>query len=197
MLNRLTRQVEVSATLQATGPVRHLVQNSSIFCEGDNAEVLIKIISGVVRTVKYMKDGRRQIDAFYTQGDIFGFETAGCYSLGAETVSDCMLVSYNCHRLTSQTLHHQALASQLYEHSLRGLIRAQAHARILGHGSALGKVAAFLIECVGASNKQLITLAMARTDIADYLNLPKPYRVRWPIFVEEASSTLSLIGRSV
>jgi CRP/FNR family nitrogen fixation transcriptional regulator len=185
MLDRVERQAEVKTAFQATGPVRHLVPNSSVFSEGDNATVLIKVISGVVRTVTYRKDGRRQIDAFYKDGDIFGFETAAYYSLSAETVSDCVLVSYDRHRLASQTLSHQAVASQLYDHSLRGLIRAQEHARVLGHRSALAKLSAFLIECIGSSNIQLITLPMARSDIADYLNLT----------VETVSRTLADLSR--
>jgi len=49
---------------------------TEIFGEGEDAEYVYQITSGAVRTYKMLEDGRRQINAFHLQGDMFGFETA-------------------------------------------------------------------------------------------------------------------------
>src|SRR5690242_20218412 len=56
------------------GTVVHFAQDREIYAEGDEAETVYKVVSGVVRTCKFLSDGRRQIDAFYVAGDVFGFE---------------------------------------------------------------------------------------------------------------------------
>ena len=46
------------------GPVLRFTQDREIYGEGDAADVFFKVVSGVVRTCKFLSDGRRQIDAF-------------------------------------------------------------------------------------------------------------------------------------
>ena len=81
-------------TLRAVGGVQHFTPDQEIFADGDDAELFFKVVSGVVRTCKFLSDGRRQIEAFYAAGDVFGFEAGEIYSVTAEAVSDCNLVSY-------------------------------------------------------------------------------------------------------
>jgi CRP-like cAMP-binding protein len=45
-----------------------------IFHENDPADSIYKVVSGLVRTTKFLSDGRRQIGGFYLSGDYFGFE---------------------------------------------------------------------------------------------------------------------------
>jgi CRP/FNR family nitrogen fixation transcriptional regulator len=66
-------------------------------------------------------------------------------------------------------------------------MRAQEHARLLGHAGAIGKLAGFLIECSELSvDASLVTFAMARHDIADYLG----------ITVETVSRTLTELRKA-
>jgi CRP/FNR family nitrogen fixation transcriptional regulator len=51
------------------------------------------------------------------------------------------------------------------------LVRAQAHAQLLGRGSAAQKLASFLLELLGSKQAETMELPMARHDIADYLGL--------------------------
>lgn len=55
------------------GAVNHVPAEREIFAEGDSPDVFFRIVSGTVRTCKFLNDGRRQIEAFYTAGDVFGF----------------------------------------------------------------------------------------------------------------------------
>jgi len=172
MLSQLSQTRPPEPTLLATGPVLHVSRGREIYAEGNSADVLIKVLSGLVRTCKFKRDGRRQIDAFYTRDDVFGFEAGTLYSRSAEAVSDCTLVSYRRRDVAILAAKHQGFADQLYAYSLRSLVRSQDHARILGHTSAAEKLAAFLIECSERSlRKDCIMLGMSRMDIADYLGL--------------------------
>jgi CRP/FNR family transcriptional regulator, nitrogen fixation regulation protein len=172
MLSQLSHIRPPEAILLATGPVLNLPRGSEIYAEGNPADILLKVLSGLVRTCKFKRDGRRQIDAFYTRDDVFGFEAGICYSLSAEAVTDCTLISYRLRDVAILASKHQEFADQLYTYSLLSLVRSQDHTRILGHTSATEKLAAFLIECSERSPiKGSILLGMSRTDIADYLGL--------------------------
>jgi CRP/FNR family nitrogen fixation transcriptional regulator len=48
----------------------HFNQDSEIYGEGDDAEVFFKVVSGIIRTCKFLASGRRQIDAFFVSGDL-------------------------------------------------------------------------------------------------------------------------------
>jgi len=187
MLRPIEQALQPAPILQATGPVRYVAPNCSIYMAGDAAETLLKVVSGVVRTVRFLHDGKRQIDAFYSSGDLFGFERGKSYTLSAEAVSRCTLVSYNRSGLANLAMHNQELTRQLYSYTLDGLARAQEHARLLAHPGAIGKLAGFLIECSELSiDGNLITFAMARHDIADYLG----------ITVETVSRTLTELRKA-
>jgi CRP/FNR family nitrogen fixation transcriptional regulator len=169
-----------------TGPVMHFTQDSEIYGEGDAAEGFFKVVSGVVRTCKFLNDGRRQIDAFHVAGDVFGFEAGKEYRLSAEAVSDCTVVSYRRRGLDKLAADNSALSQQLFFYAIRNMTRAQDHSLLLGRKSAVEKVAAFLMEWAQHSpGTRTVTLAMTRQDIADYLGLT----------IETVSRTLSHLER--
>ncbi len=77
-----------------SGTVHHFVPDRAIYEEGDQAKFFYKVVSGMVRTCRFLSDGRRQIDAFHGEGDVFGFEAGGQYRLSAEAVSECQVIAY-------------------------------------------------------------------------------------------------------
>src|ERR1700722_5104300 len=77
-----------------SGAALHFNPDQEIYAEGDEATNFYKVVSGVIRTCKFLSDGRRQIDAFYGEGEVFGFETGREHRLSAEAVSDCIVVPY-------------------------------------------------------------------------------------------------------
>jgi CRP/FNR family nitrogen fixation transcriptional regulator len=166
-------------------PVLHFAAESEIFAEGDLAKSFYKVVRGVVRTCKLLRDGRRQIDAFYIEGDVFGFETGTEHGLSAEAVSDCILMPSRKYGL--QTMQDDSsIALQMLSHAMRSLERTRAHSLLLGRSSATQKLAAFLLEMADSHAKdKIIDLAMTRQDIADYLGLT----------VETVSRTLSQLER--
>ncbi|WP_020174052.1 helix-turn-helix domain-containing protein [Methyloferula stellata] len=173
-----------SGGLQPSGSVQHFAQDREIYGEGDNAGVFFKVVSGVIRTCKFLSDGRRQIDAFHVAGDIFGFEMGWEHTLSAEAVCDCTVIPYR--RRGIETANDEVLSQQLFTYAMRSFTRAQEHSLLLGRRSAVEKVAAFLIEWAEQSPAgTVVSLAMTRQDIADYLGLT----------IETVSRTLSQLER--
>ncbi|HEV2677347.1 MAG TPA: helix-turn-helix domain-containing protein [Aliidongia sp.] len=172
--------------LSTVGPVLHFVQDQGIYGEGDAADALFKVVSGVVRTCKFLRDGRRLIDAFHVAGDVFGVEAGADYSFSSEAVCDCTVVSYRRRSLEASASKDTGLSLDLFSYAMRSLARAQVHALLLGRRSAVEKVAAFLVEwATHSTDTDTVMLEMARQDIADYLGLT----------IETVSRTLSQFER--
>jgi CRP/FNR family transcriptional regulator, nitrogen fixation regulation protein len=172
--------------LRPIGPAIRFAQDQELYGEGDAAETFFKVVSGVVRTCKFLNDGRRQIEAFHVAGDLLGFEPGPGYSLTAEAVCECTVLPYRRRSVEALLMTDEAVSRQVFSHAMRSLTRAQEHSLLLGRRSALEKVAAFLIDWAQYSpDGMLATLAMTRLDMADYLGLT----------IETVSRTLSQLER--
>jgi CRP/FNR family nitrogen fixation transcriptional regulator len=172
--------------LCAAGSVTNFAENRMIYGEGNPAEMFFKVVSGVVRTCTFLGNGRRQIDAFYVPGDLFGFETGQEHRLTAEAVCPAVLIAYPCRGVAILAASNAQLAHQLRYFAIRSLVQAQEHLALLDRNSATERVASFLIDwttCFPAQD--IVTLPMARLDIADYLGLT----------IETVSRTLSRLQK--
>jgi CRP/FNR family nitrogen fixation transcriptional regulator len=168
------------------GQVLNFAQDSEIYAECSEVRSFYKVVSGVVRTCKFLSDGRRQIGGFHRAGEIFGLELGAFHSLSAEAVSDCTVVAYRWRGLHQMTAQGGQLAPQIFSFAMQCLQRAQDHALLLGRRSAAQRVAAFLLEAAGREGAEhTVHLAMTRQDIADYLGLT----------IETVSRTLSQFER--
>src|ERR1700744_2862830 len=79
---------------ELTGVAMHFAADHQVYVEGGEARYFYKVVSGVVRTCRFLKDGRRQIDAFHQAGDVFGFEAGADHAMAAEAVTDVTVVAY-------------------------------------------------------------------------------------------------------
>jgi CRP-like cAMP-binding protein len=96
------------ATYASSPPLRSLEENhvtfdvenlkfkvdSEIYAEGDEATSFYRVETGVVRTCKFLSDGRRQIDAFYGAGELFCLKAGSQHGLSAEAVCAFTLIPY-------------------------------------------------------------------------------------------------------
>jgi CRP/FNR family nitrogen fixation transcriptional regulator len=176
----------ILGTLAQGAPVVRFQADDEIYAEGEPAAAFYKIEKGVVRVCKYLSDGRRQIDAFYTAGDVFGFEAGETYGFCAEAVTNCTLTGYRRSGLERMMAGNDVMAMELFSYAMQCVDRSRAHALLLGRGSATQKLAAFLSEMFAARpGADTIDLTMSRHDIADYLGLT----------IETVSRTLSQFER--
>ncbi|MEX6507826.1 helix-turn-helix domain-containing protein [Jiella sp. M17.18] len=174
------------AGLPLAGQVLSFSEGSEIYAEGDDVRSFYKVVSGTVRTCKFLSDGRRQIDGFHAEGEIFGLEIGGVHGLSAEAVTDCTVIAYRW-RGQAALADDGETARTVFSLAMQCLMRAQHHSLLLGRRSAAQKLAAFLIDMAGrrSANDGSVELAMTRQDIADYLGLT----------IETVSRTLSQFER--
>jgi CRP/FNR family nitrogen fixation transcriptional regulator len=168
-----------------SGTVHHFVPDRAIYEEGDQVKFFYKVVKGMVRTCRFLSDGRRQIDAFHAEGDVFGFESGGQYRLSAEAVSECQVIAYR-RRMDGSVAQEDRLVRQFFAHAMTCLARSQEHSLLLGRGTAAQKIATFLLEMSEREERDdAVDLPMSRQDIADYLGLT----------IETVSRTLSHLER--
>jgi CRP/FNR family transcriptional regulator, nitrogen fixation regulation protein len=177
---------EADEGIELSGVVINVASDRQIYSEGDEARCFYKVVSGVVRTCRFLSDGRRQIDAFHREGDVFGFEAGGDHRMAAEAVSDCCVIAYRRRGLETMVSQDDRLGRWFFSHAMSCMALAREHSLLLGRGSAAQKIAAFLQEVADRdSSGGVIDLAMSRQDIADYLGLT----------IETVSRTLSQLER--
>ena len=173
------RAISISTPTQGPMPVkhrtRHLAQGQSLYREGDNAERVYEVRTGVLRISRLLKDGRRQVIAFGYPGDIVGFPHDGEHHTDCDALTEATLVSYSREALENSE-GDKLLHKHLMQAALQEISAMEDHFMILGRKSAHEKVASFLStlsERVGAPLGQYlqVELPMSRGDIADFLGL--------------------------
>ena len=161
----------LAGPLELVGAQMAFARNEEIYGEGEPAEYVYKVVSGMVRTYKILSDGRRQIGAFHQPGDVFGLEIGDEHTFAAEAVTDSTVLVIKRSTLVAQAARDSEVARQLWLLTARELERMQSHMLLLIK-SAQERVAAFLLEMAERSDDQsTVELSMSRQDIADYLGL--------------------------
>jgi CRP-like cAMP-binding protein len=162
--------------LHAKGMRMRLDRDDVLFSEGDDAHRWYKVVSGAIRIVKILADGRRYVVDFFLPGDFIGFDAATSYEFTAEAIVESELVSYPRLRVDAALEENPQAGHRLLELALRRLAAAQNQMLLLGRMSAMERIATFLLtlqrrlgdRTPGAAT---ISLAMTRLDIADHLGL--------------------------
>lgn len=158
--------------LDLMGAPMPYTRNAEIYGEGEPADYLYKVVRGAVRTYQLLKDGRRQIGAFYLPGDIFGLEAGSEHRFSAEAITDVVVLVVNRARILALADRQSEVAHELWTLTARELEHVQNLILTLGRKTAQERIAAFLLEMAARSrNGNIIELPMSRQDIADYLGL--------------------------
>jgi len=153
------------------GVTRDFAANCEICGEGEPVEYVYEVVSGAVRTVKLLADGRRKIVGFYFAGDIFGLEEGNEHSLSAEAVARASVRIIKRRTLIRLAANDPKLAEELLTMAMCEVVRAHHHALLLVM-TAHERVNRFLVEMAERiSIGDLVHLPMTRQDIADYLGL--------------------------
>ncbi len=160
--------------LRDAGTTVVLERDQELHEQGSPARYCYQIVSGCLRTVKLMEDGRRQVGDFLMAGDLLGFDVVDTYAFGAEAVTGTVLRRYKLASVESLADHDPAFARWLRQRAASHLKAAQGHALLLGRKSASERIAAFLLDMVHRSPRShegTIAIPMCRVDIADHLGL--------------------------
>ena len=164
-------QSKSAGPIELMGARMPFARNAEIYGEGEPAEYLYKVVSGVVRTCKVTADGRRQIGGFYMAGDIFGLETGDEHLFSAEAISDSTVLVVKRKALMALAERDGDVARQLWASTASELNRAQSRLLLLIK-SAQERVACFLLEMAARGpSRDKVELPMTRQDIGEYLGL--------------------------
>jgi CRP/FNR family transcriptional regulator, nitrogen fixation regulation protein len=159
------------SAIELMGAIMPFARNVEIYGEGEPAEYLYKVVSGVVRTSKVLSDGRRQIGAFYMPGDLFGLEVGDEHAFSAEALCDAKIVVIKRRAVHALAARDNAIAQELWSATAHELHRVQERVLLLVK-SAEERVAGFLLEMAQRSrSSEIVELPMSRQDIGDYLGL--------------------------
>jgi len=171
-----------SDLLPAIGPRMTFGRDEEIFGEGERAEYIYQVLEGVVRTCRFLGDGRRQIEEFHLAGEYFGLETGVDHTSTAEAIGGATVLLIRRSTLADLASRDLTVASRLLDLTMKGLRRTQDHVIMLGRKGACERVSAFLLDFARRTGSVgSVSLPMSRQDIADYLGLT----------IETVSRTLS------
>ena len=177
---------DIDDGLNTIGTVVSIPQGRELYAEGDPAESWYQVRSGVLRTCKFMLDGRRQIDSFLLPGDFFGFEALSEHRFGAEAITPATVIRYSRSRIEALADGSPGLSRRLREIALKSLSDVQRRLVLLGRKTAEERLTSFILEMLDRSPEHdAVELAMSRNDIADYLGLT----------IETVSRTFSALKR--
>ena len=139
--------------------------NAMIYAQGEVAGPLYYVEFGTVRVCQMALDGRRQIAAFYSAGQVFGFEPGNVHLFYAESVDGAGIRSL---RPKMQ----EGAAEEVLKVALCGLIAIQSHLLMIARLGAAERLAVFLLDLMERQGSDdSVALQMQRTDIGDYLGL--------------------------
>lgn len=162
--------------LAAITTAHHVEPGDVIFDEGEAADHVLTITSGMVKVYKMMPNGRRQITGFFFAHDILGLAHEGAYVSSAEAVTPVNLCRFPRSKLETLLDRFPQMERRLLRMTATELAVAQDQMVLLGRKTASEKIASFLVMLseratrLGGKDDE-IDLPMTRTDIADYLGL--------------------------
>jgi CRP-like cAMP-binding protein len=137
----------------------------ALFWEGEHQAQKIEIIEGVVRAVRLLKNGNRQILAFYWPGDVVMPTQSSCQRVTAEAVTNCRVQLTTPSGICQQS--EPCGAHQMLAETLSLVVT-------MSQKSSVARIAGFLLRIRNhlpgdPKRPQALTLLLPRADIADHL----------------------------
>jgi len=159
------------AMLDRIGTVVTIGREEPLFYEGDGAECYYKVVKGVMRGCTLLADGRRHIGDFFLAGDFIGLDADKTYPFTVEGVTDATLIRYSRRKVDALAAQEPQITKCLVGLMRNGLSSARQRMALLGHMTAMERIASFLLDLADRGDNARVALPMTRTDIGDYLGL--------------------------
>jgi CRP/FNR family transcriptional regulator, anaerobic regulatory protein len=156
--------------------IEQLEPGEPLFWQGDEARHVFEIVSGALRTVRVLSDGRRVITGFLFPGDVVGVSLKDRYLTTVEAIADTEVRRFARGRFEATVERVPALRPLLMARLFDEMAAAQDQVVLLARKNAEERVATFLLALVRRAGlegeaRPVIALPMTRLDMADYLGL--------------------------
>jgi len=167
---------EEQALLAVISTVVRFRRGEQIYAEGDRADAVFNIITGVVKSCKTLPDGRQHIAGFLFADDLIGLAQNGVYVNSAEAVTTATLYRIPRAPLEARLRNYPDLDFQVISKLCHELREAQRHAVLLSEQHAIAKVGLSLqmLETHQAARGESmgeVYLQMTRRDVAAYVGI--------------------------
>ena len=161
--------------LAAIASVVRFKKGAKIYQEGNRADAVFNIISGVIKAHK-TDPGGEQIAAFLFPDDLFGLSEQGRYANSATAVTPVTAFEIPVSALRSKLVHDPALEFHVICKLCLELRQAQRHAFLLSRRHALSRLVLFLqmleqLQGARGESTSQIYLPMTRSDIGEYVGM--------------------------
>jgi CRP/FNR family transcriptional regulator len=167
---------EERARLAVLASIARFNKDGEIYHEGQRADAVFNIITGVVKAYRKAPDGSEHITAFLFPGDVFGLSEAGKYTNATKAITPLAAYRFPVSALRSRLAKDADLEFHVICKLIHELRETQRHALLLARRGALSRVAMFLqlLESLQAGRSERtaeIYLPMKRSDIGEYLGM--------------------------
>ena len=147
-----------------------------IYQEGDPANAVFNLNSGVVTAYRKAPDGSEHVVAFLLAQDLFGLSAEGLYTNSTRALTAVTAYRLPVTALRSRLTKDAELEFHVVCKLCQELRQAQRHAFLLSQRSAVTKLAMFLqlfeqLQIAKGEPTAEIHLPMARSDIAEYIGI--------------------------
>lgn len=145
-------------------------RDEEIYRRGDAVAYVYQVVSGSVRILSKLPDGRRQVGAFYFAGEIFGLEPETHHVWSAEAIETTAICRVEREKVNRKAQSNLSYARGVLKITERDLLHAEDHRILLGQLDVTERTAAFFLQMnnrIGVNGT--IELNMRTEDIADYL----------------------------
>lgn len=165
---------EERAQLAVLSSVVRTRRGTTIYREGDRADAVFNLISGVVKSYRRLPDGAQHIVAFLFPDDLIGLAEEGKYVNSAEAVTAITEYRIPVAALETKLRKDPGLEFHVICKLCHELREAQRHAFLLSKRGALAKVALFLqmletYQGARGESTEEVYVPMSRSDIADFI----------------------------
>jgi CRP-like cAMP-binding protein len=167
---------EEQALLAVISAVVRFRKGEQIYAEGERADAVFNIKTGVVKSCRTLLDGRQHVVGFFFADDLIGLAQNGSYVNSAEAVTTATLYRIPAAPLQARLRNYPDLDVQVISKLCHELREAQRHAVLLSERHAIAKVGLFLqmLETHQAARGESmgeVYLQMTRRDIAAYAGI--------------------------
>jgi CRP/FNR family nitrogen fixation transcriptional regulator len=163
---------QIPDTIWPAAELAALSAEDVLYREGDAPQHWYRLLSGTMRVVRGLADGRRHVAEFVFPGQLFGNEPGPHRLFAAEAVTAATLLVYPTDAIELRTAQDHLARRTIRQVVAEQLAAAQMRAVTLGTLNGGERVAVFLVEMARRhSTGHVAELPMNRTDIADHLGL--------------------------